>query len=322
MVALPSSSMPTVDAIFAKREELQDDGWRHHLGASLLGEKCERSLWYSFRWATRTRHAGRMLRLFETGQLEEARFVADLRSIGVEVYEYDESGDWLENLYRKGRQIEVRDPFGHVGGSLDAIIRGIPEAPKSWHVAEFKTHNNKSFNLLLKDGVLKAKPRHYTQMQTYMHLLGVERFFYLGKNKDTDALYTERGHYDAEFAIRALAKGNRVVNSPRPPSRISEDPSWFECRFCDHHAVCFDGARPERHCRSCINSTPVEGGTWACEASGSAEIPKDFQKVGCPMHRYIPDLIAGRQTDVVGDAIGYKMNDGSYWTDEGPENAT
>jgi hypothetical protein len=39
----------------------------------------------------------------------------------------------------------VRDEAGHFGGSMDAVALGIPEAPKTWHLCEFKTHNAKSF---------------------------------------------------------------------------------------------------------------------------------------------------------------------------------
>ena len=54
----------------ASYEEAQGDGFREHLGASLIGKSCERALWYDFHWATRSRHEGRILRLFETGQRE------------------------------------------------------------------------------------------------------------------------------------------------------------------------------------------------------------------------------------------------------------
>jgi hypothetical protein len=35
--------------------------------------------------------------------------------------------------------------------------------------------------------------------------------------------------------------------------RISEDPAWFECRFCDHHDLCHGDAAAEVTCgRACI----------------------------------------------------------------------
>ena len=70
MAALPEPASPTRDAIFAAYEADRDDGFRPHLGASQIGKSCERALWYDFRWATSARFPGRILRLFETGQLE------------------------------------------------------------------------------------------------------------------------------------------------------------------------------------------------------------------------------------------------------------
>jgi hypothetical protein len=55
---------------------------RPHLGASQIGNDCNRALWYSFRWAVWPHFDGRTLRLFDRGQREEAVFVEELRRIG------------------------------------------------------------------------------------------------------------------------------------------------------------------------------------------------------------------------------------------------
>ena len=131
MAPLPDTPSPTRDAIFASYEADRDDGFRPHLGASQIGKACERALWYDFRWVTRSGFPGRILRLFETGQLEEARIVRNLRRIGATVLEVDPE---------TGRQWRVEAHGGHFGGSLDGVALGLPEAPKTWHVLEFKTH--------------------------------------------------------------------------------------------------------------------------------------------------------------------------------------
>jgi DNA repair protein RadD len=103
MAPLPPPSSPTVAAIYAAYEAAADaagPGWREHLGVSAIGAGCERALWYGFRWASGARHAGRLLRLFETGHLAEARFVADLRRIGVTVLGRSESGMYRSFLAR------------------------------------------------------------------------------------------------------------------------------------------------------------------------------------------------------------------------------
>lgn len=310
MAPLPPPTMPTVQAIYKAYEAEQDNGYRYHLGASLIGDPCSRSLWYSFRWATVRAFEGRMLRLFDTGNKEEARFVADLRKCGIEVYDFD-----FEN---PDKQISVRDDFGHFGGSLDGIGRGFLEAPKTWHVCEFKTHGAKSFKELKDKGVEKSKPRHFAQMQVYMHLEGLTRAFYLAKNKDTDELYSERVRYDAAFAIRMVEKARRIIQASRPPGKLSNDPSWYECKFCDHYGVCHGMDVPARHCRSCLHSTPIEEGKWECAIGKDAINTRE--QAGCPHHLYIPDLIHGEQTGVVagGEGIVYRMADGSEWIDGTP----
>ena len=55
------------------------------------------------------------------------------------------------------------------------VALGLLEAPKTWHVVEFKTHSAKSFRELAAKGVAEAKPQHWAQMQVYMHLTGITR---------------------------------------------------------------------------------------------------------------------------------------------------
>ncbi|MEO5365362.1 MAG: oxidoreductase, partial [Magnetococcus sp. WYHC-3] len=63
MAPLPKPNGPTVEAILAAYEADAGSGFRPHLGASLIGKECDRSLWLDFRWAARARFGGRMLRL-------------------------------------------------------------------------------------------------------------------------------------------------------------------------------------------------------------------------------------------------------------------
>ena len=324
MATLPEQSQPTVDAIYEAYEEDQESGFRYHLGASLIGVECKRSLWYSFRWATISQFKGRMLRLFQTGHLAEARFVADLRRIGVTVHdhEYIDPDKYAEDYDKPVKQIGVRDEFGHFGGSLDGMAVGFIEAPKTWHVCEFKTHNEKSFAKLKIEGVLKSKPRHYAQMQVYMHLIGATRSFYMAVNKNNDELYRERIEYDVDYAMRLIAKASEVVTSPTPPKKISNDPSWSGCKGlgggayrCDHYDVCHGGAVPDRHCRSCLHSTPIEGGLWHCGLRDDWQLSREDQEKGCDKHLYIPGLIPAEQVDSTGNTITYIYPDGTEWID-------
>ena len=131
---------------------------------------------------------------------------------------------------------------------------GLLEAPKTWHVLEFKTHSRKSFADLTAKTVRDSKPQHFAQMQIYLHLTGLTRALYLAVNKDTDDLYVERVAADRAFAERLLEKAGRIIFAPTPPARLSEDPSWYQCRFCDHAPLCHQGQAAAVNCRTCLHS--------------------------------------------------------------------
>jgi hypothetical protein len=306
MADLPIVVSPTREAIFAAYEADARQGFRLHLGASLIGKPCERALWYDFRWTTVAQHPGRLLRLFETGQLEEARIVRNLRRIGATVLEVDPE---------TGRQWRVEAHGGHFGGSLDAVALNLLEAPRTWHVLEFKTHASKSFVELVAQGVRRAKPQHFAQMQIYLRLTTLTRAMYLAVNKNNDDLYVERVEIDADYADRLLAKAGRIIFAARPLDRVSEDPAWYECRMCDHAEVCRGEAAAAVNCRTCLASTPVEGG-WRCERHERLLSEAD-QRAGCDHHLYLPDLVLGEQIDAGTDWVSYQLPGGGVWCDRG-----
>lgn len=293
MAQLPIQQSETVRRIYAMHEAKRNEPPRAYLGASIIGRACERALWYDFRWCSPRAFEGRMLRLFETGNLAEARMIGELRAIGVEVHERDP---------RTGQQFGFTEPAAghHLRGHLDGLARRVPEAEKAGHVVECKTHNAKSFALLEKEGVERSKPAHAAQMQLYMHWTreawgkdGCDRALYIAENKDTSALYVERLRYDAAQAAALIAKAQRVIFAQTPPPRLSDDPSWYECKFCDHRAVCHAGAVPAVSCRTCAHATPERDGDarWTCALNDGSDIPPAYQREAHPCHRFIPPLV-------------------------------
>lgn len=282
MPAIPDTGNTTVAAIFAAIGRAEPEAPRAHLGASVLGRDCRRALWMAFRWCDEPTTEPRVLRLFRRGRLEEAQLVRDLRAAGITVHDVDE----------RGQQYRFSDIGGHAGGSMDAAVVGLVEAPKTWHVAEFKTHGAKSFADLAKHGVQKSKPEHWAQMQLYMHWSGMERAFYLAVNKDTDELHGERVHYDKAAAEALIAKARAIVTAPEPLERISEKPEFFTCKFCSARAVCHEKRLPRPSCRTCVHATPELDGDarWSC-AFHKNDLPIERQRIGCGDHVYIPQLV-------------------------------
>lgn len=283
MAKLPitATTPPTVLTIYERYEKTRGEWRRAHLGASQIGKPCERALWYQFRWASVPTFGGRMLRLFDTGNREEARLVADLRAIGIEVHEIDEA---------TGRQFQVSEHGGHFGGSMDGAGRGFQESSQ-WHVLEFKTSNAKRFGELKTQGVEMARPEHYAQMQVYMHLTGMQRAYYLSVCKDTDEIYGERVRYDASTALWLIERARRIIAADSPPPRLSEDPDYYICRWCEHHPICHGDKLPEVSCRTCVHATPELDGDrrWSC-ARWRKDLTLTEQKAGCGEHLFIPGV--------------------------------
>lgn len=316
---MPQTSK-TVEAIYAYHKELGDaEPQRGYLGCSIIGHECDRYLWYTFRGVTAEEIEGRIYRLFETGDLEEFRFVKELRGIGYEVLEVDP---------RTGEQFEISDLGGHFSGHMDGAILGVLEAPKAWHVGEFKTHNAKSFAKLLKEGMRPSKPQHYAQMQTYMGGSGMKRALYLARNKDTDELYSERVNFDPNFYKLSLERAGRIIRSSAPSAKVASRQDDWRCRFCDAYTLCWgvdrEGEAPEaavpiasKTCRSCCHSTPItegEGARWSCDKFGAdvtdTEVGKD-----CPAHLLLPGLVSfASPVDSEADWIEFQTGqDGAIW---------
>jgi hypothetical protein len=250
---------------------------RPHMGVSLLGHHCDRWLWINFRWAVVEDFDGRILRLFRRGHSEEDTIIRDLRNIGIDI-----------------RSSQRRVDFGnHVSGSLDGVIeKGVPEAPKARHVAEFKTHSKKSFDDMVKNGVEKSKPMHFIQMQVYMHGTNINRALYLAVCKDDDRIYTERVKYDKKVAEDAIIRGKRIAMSDRMPEPCSADPSWYQCKFCPAHSFCHKAEPTKRvNCRTCAHSTAMPDSTFRCERHDADAIPEEFQHEGCVDHILHPDMV-------------------------------
>lgn len=251
--------------------------FRTHLGASGVGNKCARAIWYGFRWATKPEFDGRILRLFNRGHLEEARFIAMLLTIGAEVYNQDENG----------KQYRISDAGGHFGGSGDGVVVNIPDLPPDTPaLLECKTSGEKAFKELISKGVHECKFEHYVQVQIYMRKMDLTVTLYMCVNKNTDELYCELIYLDTNIADQFIDRGVNLVFTDKAPAKISENPGWYECRFCDHRPVCHLEAPVEVNCRTCQHSIVLEVGEWSCNNPENPYpkhkyLTKENQLAGC-----------------------------------------
>ena len=291
------STVSLIYRAWAKRENRPP---RSHLGASMIGRPCEREAWYAFHWALYPEFEGRILRLFDRGQREEPVFIRDLRQAGITVHAVDPE---------TGKQFQFSDFGGHVGGSMDGAALGLPEAPKTWHVLEFKTHGSKSFEATVRDGVQKAHPEHYAQMQMYMGWSGMDRSLYLAVNKDNDELYGERVEFDPAVFEKLRGKAQRIVFCTVPMPRISESAAFFRCKTCHFHSICHGGGFPRANCRTCAYAIPTEGGGWHCSRHEKVR-SVDEQRAGCPQHLFLKHAMPVQSIDAGKGWVMYEIEKG------------
>lgn len=250
-----------------------DKPFRPHMGASLIGGECAREIWYGFHWAVEPKFPGRVLRLFNRGHLEEARFIALLLMIGCTVYQQDENG----------KQFRISGSEGHFGGSGDGVVIGIPDLPEGTAaLTEFKTHNDKSFKALKQQGVRNAKLEHYVQMNVYLRKMGLAIALYVAVNKNDDDLYMELVPLNPEVADQFIQRGDKLVWMPQPPKRISNSSAYFKCGWCTYKPVCHMRKMPARNCRTCQFSEPGPNKTWLCRHPKiNKALTVDEQLAGC-----------------------------------------
>ena len=263
-----------IDAIDLAWADEQGASFRYHLGASIIGRECPREIFYSFRWWFNVQHTGRMLRLFERGQREEYAVIESLQKIGATLHL---AGDNQQHVQL------IADIYG---GSCDGIITGLDSyGYTGFGVLEIKTHGSKSFATLNRLGVKEAKQEHYAQFNQYAGHYGAEWSLYWSVNKDNDELFLDVIPFNGELYQYHRDRAYKILRAIEPPKRISSDPTWWKCRFCDYKSHCHGSTPPDKNCRTCEYvelRIDEDAGTheWFCRHWRRA-VPKDFSYAGC-----------------------------------------
>ena len=306
-------------------KKCENERERLYLGASSIGHECDKYLWLGFRGTFNETFPPRILRLFDRGDREEQVFVDELRGTGCEVWDVNPE---------TGLQWEVKACGGHFSGHMDGIATGIPGAPRTPHMLEFKTHNDASFSKLVKVGVEVAKPQHYAQMQIYMGLMKLTRALYCAVNKNTDETYFERVEFNAQKFKALGIRAKRIIEASEV-ERYATRPDDFRCKFCGAKDVCWhttgtilsvEDDRPI-DCRTCCHATAktdAEGAQWHCVKGLATTIGKPCN---CSIHLALPTLIDANLMGLTSDneAVLYAVEeftfangrgDGQYSTEE------
>lgn len=243
---------------------------RDYMGLSGIGEKCHRKLQFDHYWLHKRKASKRMQRLWGFGHMMEQKFIDDLAT---------------EGIYVKDTQSEVIGFAGHWKGHCDGIALSESD-PGVNFLVEFKTHAEKYFNQLTKDGVMKAFSYHYDQMIAYMGYLELPFGLYMAYNKNTSEYYFEIIMFDSERFKELKRKEQEIIVSDTLLPRIGNgSKAWFECKLCDAADHCYGDKEYEVTCRSCAYVDVLEGGKWKCTHHNKpGDLNSDTQKDACPYY--------------------------------------
>ncbi|MFO0906804.1 MAG: hypothetical protein U0835_00295 [Isosphaeraceae bacterium] len=243
MALIPEVGDPTLAAIDRELERrAATEPRRSYLGASAIGEPCERKLWYSIRpEIPRKPLDAASLKRFQDGHHGESVMADRLRLVpGVELWTSDD---------QTGGQIGGTLLDGRFGWHVDGVILGLLQAPETPHVWEHKQVGEKKFAEFRK---LKAQmPEkqvlehwdsvYFAQGVLYMELLDLSRHYLTVSTPGGRETASCRTEARPTMAKALLEKARRVLDAKEPPARLSERPEFFKCKWCDFREACHEG---------------------------------------------------------------------------------
>jgi len=289
-VALIPSNKKTTEHII-EHKKFGGEKPRGYLGMSSLGNECLRAQWYSWHWAKFCKVSARINRLFKYGHNEEKHIIGDLKEAGMKVFLIKDRNE-IEMTGEVGEeQEEITGFHHHCKGHPDGRVLGVIEAPKTVHLLEMKTMNDKNFSFLKEaiykhgneKGLKTAFPQYWDQMTRYMGGLDLKRGLFIATNKNDSARRYIRVHFNKKRFNMLVEREETIICSELPPTKKYRA-DHYKCAFCNYHQICHLGATPNENCRTCESVDLLPKGKWGCEKTGK-RLSYNSQLRGCRKYK-------------------------------------
>ncbi len=203
---------------------------RSYLGLSTCGHPCHRYLWYTHYGYKQTPIKGRILRLFQLGNIVEEQSRKDFMNAGFSMCSEQKEVSFEYTIDKKMYKL-----VGHI----DGIVAGLKESEKP-HLWECKTCNQAGFNKLTKlNSYEQWNGKYKFQIHAYMLGLEIDRCLVTVYNKNDSNLYQERIKLDKDWIIKKLQVVFESIALSKPPERKCPRADWWEARFCDYKKICW-----------------------------------------------------------------------------------
>lgn len=217
-------------------QKAQQQTRRDYLGASAIGQPCERRVQYEYMkhpYDADYKPNPRTQRIFARGHIAETLAVEWLEGAGFKIKTHD----------KNGRQFRFETAGGRFAGHNDGVITYAPvpmETPCIW---EHKAVGNKSFQkVAAANDVSKSKPEHADQIALYQAYFDLPApALYMVTNMDTLELHFELVKFDKRRAQKASDKAVAIIQDSEAGAlrpRVSDDYDFWLCRNCAFREAC------------------------------------------------------------------------------------
>lgn len=219
---------------------------RTYLGASALGEECERRIQLDYIRANDMPGApvpsgdgfsAMTLRIFGIGHALEELAAGWLQTAG-----YD-----LRTHGADGRQFGFSVADGQLGGHCDGVIVGGPKGTEYPLLWEHKAVGRKSWQEIVKKGVTVARPVYAAQIALYQGYLDLPNpALFMATNRDTAEIYLEMVPFDGALAQATGDKAVRVLQATRAGDLLPREyaqADHYQCKMCRWAEFCWGSER-------------------------------------------------------------------------------
>lgn len=224
-------------ASLADKRSKQDR--RTYLGASGIGEDCERRLQFDFAGAPREKEPEKLtLRKFDFGHMIEELARCWFQDAGFKLVQKSE---------KTGKTFRFIQMDGDFSGEPDGVFIDGPQIeglsyPAMW---EHKAVGAKTFREIKKDGLKKARPKYWSQIHTCMAYLELRQTVFTVTNLDSGEQLNLIYLFEAEEAQRMTDKAVRIITSTRAGEQLPRPyakSDHYECKWCPFAARCWKDA--------------------------------------------------------------------------------
>lgn len=242
-----------IDAAIVE-EQTKNDYFRYYLGASGVGEDCERKSWYDFRHAKFNEWQAYNVKAIEEGFRSEDVMIDRFKNAGFQLqhehtnpegklvqYGFKDLGGWFRG-HRDGK-------LWNIEGIGNAIWEA--KATESWLDLNKAIIDHGEHNALE-----KWKPVYYTQAQLYMGYDGVQDHILTACNPGSTRYAIVHTKFNEHHFKNTKRKAERIITSDEPPDREYSNEDFYKCKYmCNSHTICWKGYLPKPNCRNCAHVT-------------------------------------------------------------------